>query len=97
MVSALYATVPPHGPPPYPLLTYPKGFQMVCQASDAARLYLDPDPVPIPAAPIPLQDALEHGVTLGGKYVEVYQPDLVASGAQSMLAIERAKLQANAP
>jgi hypothetical protein len=95
MVSALYATVPPHAPPPPPL-SYPKGFQMVCHAAeDPARLYIDPDPVPMPPAPIPLQDALEHGVSLGGKYVEVYEEDLTPAISQPVLAIERAKLIAN--
>jgi hypothetical protein len=96
MVSALYATVPPHAPP-LPPLSFPKGFQMVCKAvDDPARLYLDPDPVPMPAAPIPLQDALEHGVSLGGKYVEVYEDDLTPAISQPVLAAERAKLLANA-
>ncbi len=95
MVSALYATVPPHDPPPSPLC-YPKGFQMVCRAvDDPARLYLDPDPVPMPPAPIPLQDALEHGVTLGAKYVEVYEEDLNPAISQPVLAAERVKLLAN--
>lgn len=94
MVSALYATVPPHDPAST-LPSFPKGFQMVCKASDAARLYIDPDPVPLPAAPRPLEDALEHGVSLGGKFVEVYQDDLVAAASQPVLAVERAKLKAN--
>ena len=97
MVSALYAVPAPHDPPPNPPLTYQKGFQMVCRSSDASRLYADPDPVPIPPAPIPLQDALEHGVTLGGKYVEVYEDDLTPEANQSLIALERAKLQANVP
>lgn len=97
MVAALYASPPPHDPPPDPPLPYPKGFQMVCRASDRSRLYLDPDPVPLPAAPIPLQDALERGVTLGGKYVEVYEEDLTPAESQTVLSIERAKLQANVP
>jgi hypothetical protein len=95
MVSALYATVPPHASPPAPL-TYPKGFQMVCHAvDDPARLYIDPDPVPMPPAPIPLEDALEHGVSLGAKYIEVYEEDLVPEISQPVLEVERAKLQAN--
>jgi hypothetical protein len=95
MVSALYATVPPHDPPASPLC-YPKGFQMVCHAvDDPARLYLDPDPVPMPPAPTPLQDALEHGVTLGAKYIEVYEEDLTPAISQPVLAAERAKLLAN--
>ncbi len=95
MVSALYATVPPHAPPPAPL-NYPKGFQMVCRAvDDPARLYLDPDPVPMPLDPIPLEDALEHAVSLGGKYVEVYEQDLTPEISQPVLAVERAKLLAN--
>ena len=94
MVSALYASPPPHDPPDPPL-PYPKGFQMVCRASDAARLYLDPDPVPLPPAPIPLQDALERGVTLGGKYVEVYDDDLYPEISQPVIATERVKLKAN--
>ena len=94
MVSALYATVPPHALPPAPL-TYPKGSQMVCAASNASRLYLDPDPVPLPPAPIPLQDALEHGVSLNDIYVEVYEEDLTPAISQPVLAIERAKLLAN--
>jgi hypothetical protein len=95
MVSALYATVPPHATPPAPL-SYPKGFQMVCKAvDDPARLYLDPDPVPMPPAPTPLEDALEHGVSLGGKYVEVYEDDLTPDISQPVLAAERAKLLAN--
>ncbi|HEY3661820.1 MAG TPA: hypothetical protein VGL24_01560 [Chthoniobacterales bacterium] len=95
MVSALYATVPPHSPPPAPL-NYPKGFQMVCRAvDDPARLYIDPDPVPMPAAPTPLEDALEHAVSLGGKYVEVYEADLTPEISQPVLAAERAKLLAN--
>ena len=95
MVSALYATVPPHAPPGPPL-SYPKGFQMVCHAiDDPARVYIDPDPVPMPPFPIPLEDALEHGVTLGAKYIEVYEEDLVPEISQPVLAVERAKLQAN--
>ena len=94
MVSALYATPAPHEPPDPPSI-YPKGFQMVCRTSETARLYIDPDPVPLPQAPIPLQDALEHGVTLGGKYVEVYDDDLYPDEAQPVLSQERAKLQAN--
>lgn len=95
MVSALYAEVPPHTPPPAPL-HFPKGFQMVCRAvDDSARLYIDPDPDPMPAAPIPLQDALEHAVSLGGKYVEVYEDDLTPAISQPILAVERAKLLAN--
>jgi hypothetical protein len=95
MVSALYATVPPHAPPPAPY-SFPKGFQMVCKAvDDPARLYLDPDPVPMPPAPTPLEDALEHAVSLGGKYVEVYEDDLTPAISQPVLAIERAKLLAN--
>ena len=95
MVSALYATVPPHPAPPSPL-PYPKGFQMVCKAvTDPARLYIDPDPVPMPPAPIPLEDALEHGVTLGGKFVEVYEDDLTPAISQPVLAVERAKLLLN--
>jgi hypothetical protein len=93
MVSALYATLPPHGAPSK--VAFPKGFQMVCATSDAARVYIDPDPVPLPPAPIPLQDALEHGVTLGGQYVEVYQDDLVAPESQSVMATERVKLADN--
>ena len=95
MVSALYASLPPHTPPPAPL-NYPKGFQMVCRAVvDPAWLYLDPDPVPMPPAPIPLQDALERAVSLGGKYVEVYEDDLTPAISQPVLAAERAKLLAN--
>ncbi len=95
MVSALYAVVPPHSPPPAPL-NFPKGFQMVCRAvEDPARTYIDPDPVPMPPAPIPLQDALEHAVSLGGKYVEVYEADLTPAISQPILAVERAKLLAN--
>lgn len=95
MVSALYAVVPPHAPPPAPL-NYPKGFQMVCRAvTDPARTYIDPDPVPMPPAPIPLQDALENAVSKGGKYVEVYEEDLTPAISQPVLAIERAKLLAN--
>ena len=92
----LQATLPPHLPPlpPYP---YPKGSQMLCVASDAARLYVDPDPVPLPAAPIPLQDALENGVSLGSQYVEVYQSDLSLDIAQDVLAAEGIKLKANVP
>jgi hypothetical protein len=96
MVSALYATVPPHDPPAA-TVTFPKGFQMVCSAiADPARVYMDPDPVPIPATPIPLQDALEHGVSLAGKYVEVYEGDLTDTSSQSVLQNERAKLYINA-
>jgi hypothetical protein len=62
---------------------------------DPARLYLDPDPVPMPPAPTPLEDALEHAVSLGGKYVEVYEDDLTPAISQPVLAIERAKLLAN--
>ena len=95
MVSALYATVPPHGAPQK--VDFPKGFQMVCAAvSDPARLYLDPDPVPLPPAPIPLQDAFEHGVTLGAKYIEVYEQDLTPDISQPVLVVERVKLQDNA-
>lgn len=94
MVSALYATTAPHAPPPAPL-PYPKGHQMVCHTSDPARLYLDPDPVPMPRDPIPLQDALEHAVSLGSQYVEVYEDDLTNPVSQAVLAAERLKLHAN--
>ncbi|MBA3608444.1 MAG: hypothetical protein H0W43_08050 [Chthoniobacterales bacterium] len=56
---------------------------------------MDPDPVPMPLFPIPLQDALEHAVSLGGKYVEVYEEDLTPATAQVVLAVLRAKLLAN--
>jgi Beta-galactosidase len=92
----LQATIPPHPRPPPPLL-YPKGFQMLCVASDAARLYEDPDPVPLPLAPIPLQDALENGVSLNGQYVEIYGTDIKLDIDQPVLAIEGAKLEANLP
>jgi len=92
----LQATIPPHSPPPPPV-PYPKGFQMLCLASDAARLYVNPDPVPLPPAPIPLQDALEHGVTLDGQYVEIYGTDIKLDIDQTVLAIEGAKLEANLP
>jgi hypothetical protein len=96
MISALYATPAPHDPPPLPL-DFPKGFQMVCTAiDDPARLYQDPDPVPIPDAPIPLQDALEHAVSLDASYVEVYEGDLTQDNQQTVFATERPKLQANA-
>ena len=95
MVSALYAILPPHTPPPAPL-NFPKGFQMVDRAfEDPARVYKDPDPVPMTPFPIPLQDALEHAVSLGGKYVEVYEEDLTPAVSQPVLEIERAKLLAN--
>ena len=92
----LQATIPPHSPPPPPV-PYPKGFQMLCLASDAARLYVNPDPVPLPPAPIPLQDALEHGVTLDGQYVEIYGTDIKLDIDQTVLAIEGARLEANLP
>ena len=95
MVSALYATLPPHGDPQK--VAYPKGFQLVCAAvDDPARLYLDPDPVPMPPNPTPLQDALEHGVTLGAQYIEVYQQDLVPDESQPVMVVERLKLIENA-
>jgi hypothetical protein len=95
MVSALYAVPPPHIAPPAPL-TFPKGFQLVCRAAtDPARLYQDPDPSPIPAEPQPLQDALEHGVSLDAIYIEVYEADLTPDDSQPVLASERAKLAAN--
>ena len=56
-----------------------------------------PPPVPLPAAPTPLQDSLEHGVSLGGQYVEVYEDDLLDSRSQPVLATESAKLKANVP
>ncbi len=96
MVSALYAVPAPHDPPPLPL-AFPKGFQMVCRTSDPARLYLDPDPVPLPPNPTPLADALEHAVTLGGQYVEVYESDLTDLLSQPVLVTEGAKLKANVP
>jgi hypothetical protein len=69
---------------------------MVCRAiEDPAREYLDPDPVPMPPFPTPLEDALEHGVSLGAKYIEVYEEDLTPASAQPVLAVERAKLLAN--
>ncbi len=96
MVSALYAVPAPHALPPVPL-AFPKGFQMVCHTSDPARLYVDPDPVPLPADPIPLEDALEHAVSLGGQYVEVYEDDLTNPVSQPVLAVESVKLKANIP
>ena len=63
---------------------------------DPARLYLDPDPVPMPPNPTPLQDALEHGVTLGAQYIEVYQQDLVPDESQPVMVVERLKLIENA-
>ena len=96
MISALYAVPPPHLPPPT-LSPFPKGFQMVSKASDVARVYSDPDPVPLPVAPIPLQDALEHGVSLAGQYVEVYESDLTNPLSQPVMAVERLKLKANVP
>jgi Beta-galactosidase len=92
----LQATIPPHTPPP-PALPYPKGNQMLCVASDAARLYEDPDPIPLPLPPIPLQDALENAVSLDGQYVEIYGSDLTPPLNQTVLAIEGAKLKANLP
>jgi hypothetical protein len=94
--SALYATPAPHQAP-QTVLPGPKGFQMVCRSSDPTRLYLAPVPNPIPAAPTPLQDALERAVTLNAQWVEVYQDDLVPAGWQQMLAGERQKLEANVP
>jgi len=95
MISALYATMPPHDPPPPPL-PFPKGFQMVCRAiNDPARLYIDPDPVPLPAPPQPLEDALEHGVSLDAIYIEVYEGDLTPDESQPVLAAVRAKLLQN--
>lgn len=95
MVSALFATMPPHNPPPPPL-SFPKGFQLLCRAIDnAAWLYADPDPVPMPAAPQPLQDALEHGVSLAAQFIEVYEGDLTLAESQPVLAVEQAKLKAN--
>ena len=70
---------------------------MLCVASDAARLYVDPDPVPLPLAPIPLRDALENAVSLDGQYVEVYGSDLTPDINQTVLAIEGARLKANVP
>lgn len=96
MVSALYAVPAPHALPPAPF-AFPKGFQMVCHTSDPARLYIDPDPVPLPADPTPLEDALEHGVSLGGQYVEVYEDDLTNPLSQPVLVTEGAKLEANVP
>ncbi len=96
MISALYAVPAPHTPPPVPF-SFPKGFQMVDKTSNTARVYIDPDPIPLPLAPIPLLDALEHGVTLGGQYVEVYEDDLTNPLSQPVLILERVKLKANVP
>jgi hypothetical protein len=97
MRNALVAVPAPHPPPPPPL-PYPFGYQMICSASlDPATLYKDPNPVPIPRPPIPLQDALENGVTLGSQYVEVYRTDLELGIHQPVLTIEGAKLKANLP
>ena len=95
MISALFATMPPHDAPPTPL-PYPKGFQLVCRATtDPALLYQDPDPVPLPASPQPLEDALEHGVSLDAIFIEVYEGDLTPDESQPVLAAERVKLLQN--
>ena len=70
---------------------------MLCAASDAARLYVDPDPVPLPQAPIPLQDALENAVSGGNQYVEVYGTDTKLAVDQTVLHTEGIKLKANLP
>jgi hypothetical protein len=95
MVSALYAVVPPPDPPPPPS-TSRKASRWVCYAiDDPTWLYNDPDPVPMPPAPILLEDAFEHGVSLGEKYVEVNEDDPTPAESQPVLAAERAKLKAN--
>mgnify|MGYP001793340858 CR=1 FL=1 len=53
--------------------------------------------MPLPPNPTPLADALEHAVTLGGQYVEVYESDLTDPLSQPVLVIEGAKLKANVP
>ncbi len=70
---------------------------MLCVASDAARLYVDPDPNPLPLAPIPLQDALENAVSGGQQYVEVYGTDTKLAVDQTVLHTEGIKLKANLP
>jgi hypothetical protein len=71
---------------------------MICAAiDDPATLYEDPDPVPMPSPPIPLQDALENGVSLGAQYVEVYSDDLELEIDWPVLAAEGVKLKANLP
>jgi hypothetical protein len=97
MYPSLRATPPPHAIPPPPL-QYPKGFQMICVASDVQRLYGYPNP-PYNAlpAPAPLQDALENAVSLRGQYVEVYGADINLPLDQTVLATEGAKLKGNLP
>ena len=96
MRNALYAVPPPHDPPFLPT-PYPTGYQLACPATDVSKIYQDPDPVPLPLAPIPLEDALENGVSLGAQYVEVYKSDLELPIHQALLALEGAKLKANVP
>lgn len=97
MRNALMAVPAPHDPPPPPI-PYPFGYQMICSAvDDPATLYKDPDPVPMPTPPIPLQDALENGVSLGSQYVEVYKTDLELGIDWPVLTAEGVKLKANLP
>src|SRR5262249_51031999 len=97
MRTALMAVPAPHDPPPPPI-PYPFGYQMICSAvDDPATLYKDPDPVPMPTPPVPLQDALENGVSLGSQYVEVYKTDLELEIDWPVLTAEGAKLKADLP
>jgi hypothetical protein len=70
---------------------------MLVVSTDAANLYVPPPPDPLPPAPIPLQDALENGVSLGSQYVEIYGNDIKADINQDVLATEGVKLKANLP
>src|SRR5436305_1563247 len=97
MRNGLTAVPAPHNPPPPPA-PYPFGYQMICAAiDDPATLYQDPDALPLPSPPIPLQDALENGVTLRAQYVEVYGTDLELEIDWPVLAAESVKLKSNLP
>ncbi len=96
MYASLRAIPAPHDPSPG-ALPFPKGFQMICVATDVQRLYGNPMPAYDPPAPTPLQDALENGITLQGQFIEVYGNDLNVTENQSVLTKEAESLKKNLP
>jgi hypothetical protein len=96
MYPSLRATRAPHKPSPGPL-SYPKGFQMICVATDVQELYGNPSPPYNPPVPTPLLDALANANSLQGQFVEVYGADLTNDSNVPALTSERPLLKKNLP